>query len=261
MTKYFTKVKFPNSRLITIDLGYFTRQQQIIPSFIEVDVTDSRKAIGLKRAEGLDITFNSFILKTLADLIMEYPEVQAIRYGRNKLIIPQDVDIATLIEREIDNTKVPLAYIIRKANEKSFSEISSEIENAKSIPISIFSSEIGGKNDKFNRIFYILPSFIRRFLIGIMLKIPKLRIATIGTIVLTNLSMLGKVNGWFVQTSAHPLSVGVGSVTNKPSIHNNEIMIREILHLTLLFNHDIIDGAQMAKFTTKLVKKLESTDF
>ncbi|HPF52349.1 MAG TPA: 2-oxo acid dehydrogenase subunit E2 [Draconibacterium sp.] len=43
----------------------------------------------------------------------------------------------------------------------------------------------------------------------------------------------------------------------KPVVHEDQIVIREILNMTVLLDHDIADGAQMARFISDLTKNLE----
>jgi hypothetical protein len=55
-----------------------------------------------------------------------------------------------------------------------------------------------------------------------------------------------------------PLSFGIGSVLKKPVVIDNEIRIREILNMTILVDHDVIDGAPMVRFLNDLTKYIES---
>ncbi|NVM46860.1 MAG: 2-oxo acid dehydrogenase subunit E2 [Candidatus Lokiarchaeota archaeon] len=49
----------------------------------------------------------------------------------------------------------------------------------------------------------------------------------------------------------------IGAITKKPSVIEDKIEIREILHTTILFDHDIIDGAPAARFSAKLKVLIE----
>jgi pyruvate/2-oxoglutarate dehydrogenase complex dihydrolipoamide acyltransferase (E2) component len=40
-----------------------------------------------------------------------------------------------------------------------------------------------------------------------------------------------------------PLVVGLGAVTRKPWVRGNAVQLRDILHLSLLLDHDVVDGA------------------
>ena len=44
----------------------------------------------------------------------------------------------------------------------------------------------------------------------------------------------------------------------KPAVVEGRIEPREILHLTVVFNHDVIDGAPATRFTRRLVELIES---
>ena len=70
--------------------------------------------------------------------------------------------------------------------------------------------------------------------------------------------MMGSVRGSFLHTSVHPISFGVGSIIKKPGVVGKEIEIRDFLQLTILLDHDVIDGAPMARFVQQLSKRIES---
>ena len=57
--------------------------------------------------------------------------------------------------------------------------------------------------------------------------------------------------------SMHPLSLAFGSLNEQAVVNHGEIQIREILHLTVGVDHDVIDGVPAAKFVDDLVTKLE----
>ena len=77
-----------------------------------------------------------------------------------------------------------------------------------------------------------------------------------GNVAVTSVGMMGQVNGWFIHSSIHPLCFGIGSIIKKPVVVDDEIAIREVLNLTMLIDHDVIDGAPMARFVGELVARL-----
>ena len=79
-----------------------------------------------------------------------------------------------------------------------------------------------------------------------------------GNVVITSVGMMGKLNGWFIHRSVHPISFGIGSILKKPVVVNNEIKIREILNMTILVDHDLIDGAPMVRFLNDLTWQIEN---
>lgn len=79
-----------------------------------------------------------------------------------------------------------------------------------------------------------------------------------GNVAVTSVGMTGKINGWFIHRSVHPVSFGVGSVIKKPVVIDNEIKIRDILNMTILVDHDVIDGAPMVRLLNDLTNYIET---
>ena len=103
-----------------------------------------------------------------------------------------------------------------------------------------------------------MPGFLRRAVWKIMLRNPKIAYKKMGNAIITSVGMMGKINGWFIQKSIHPISFGIGSILKKPVAVDNEIRIREILNMTILVDHDVIDGAPMVRFLNDLTKFVET---
>ena len=62
----------------------------------------------------------------------------------------------------------------------------------------------------------------------------------------------------FIHKSVHPLSFGIGSIVKKPVVKNNQIQVRDILNMTILCDHDVMDGAPMVRFLNDLTKYIEN---
>ncbi len=60
----------------------------------------------------------------------ENKSLHACHKARKHLVIFDEVDVSTLIEREMAGQKQPIIYIIRAANKKTFREIHHEIRVA-----------------------------------------------------------------------------------------------------------------------------------
>jgi pyruvate/2-oxoglutarate dehydrogenase complex dihydrolipoamide acyltransferase (E2) component len=50
----------------------------------------------------------------------------------------------------------------------------------------------------------------------------------------------------------------VGGIAEKPMAHKGLIALRECLHITLSFDHDIVDGAPAARFGRTFADLVES---
>jgi pyruvate/2-oxoglutarate dehydrogenase complex dihydrolipoamide acyltransferase (E2) component len=69
-----------------------------------------------------------------------------------------------------------------------------------------------------------------------------------GTVILTSVGMFSQGGGWGLSLPSHTLGITVGGISRKPGIIDGHIEPREFLHVTLDFNHDIVDGASAARF-------------
>ena len=70
--------------------------------------------------------------------------------------------------------------------------------------------------------------------------------------------MFGSGSGWGIPVTNHTLQLTLGGIAKKPGIVEDRIAVREILSLTISFDHDIVDGAPAARFTQRLKELIES---
>ncbi len=195
----------------------------------------------------------------ISDSISENRLVQAINYGRGKQVIFDDLDISVPIEREVRGMKVPLVGVIRSSDKKSIAEIHCEIEAMKGRNVIseddyVLSHENSGR---LSSLFFGLPQWIRLIVWKILLRTPFSVERNIGTAMVTSVGMTGNFSGWIIPRSIHNLCIGLGSICRKPWVHDGRIEIRNILNLTILVDHDVVDGLPAAKFTLDLVRRIE----
>jgi pyruvate/2-oxoglutarate dehydrogenase complex dihydrolipoamide acyltransferase (E2) component len=108
------------------------QHKSMIHGLIDVDVTRVRAFLREHTATtGESLSFTAFIITCLAKAVDENKSLQACRKGSKHLVLFDEVDVATLIEREMAGQKQPVVYIIRAANMKTFREIHHEIRAAK----------------------------------------------------------------------------------------------------------------------------------
>ncbi len=250
---------FPTSRLATIDIGAASHMKHHIKALIELDVTEARKMIREKKKQNQNISFNSWLVKCISKAVEEFQDIHGVRKGKKRIVIFEDVDISIMIEREIQGEKVPLPYVIRKTNEKSISEIYNEIKAGQSQSINGEANYVLGekKNEFLMKAYYILPGFIRRFIWRNIIRSPFLIKQNMGTVIITSVGMMGKINGWVVPVSVHPLSFAISSIIKKPGVKDDRIEIREYLYMTVSVDHDVIDGAPAVRALSKLTSLVE----
>jgi pyruvate/2-oxoglutarate dehydrogenase complex dihydrolipoamide acyltransferase (E2) component len=255
------EIKYPSSRQFTFDLGRIGRRKHHVKALLEVDVTEARSKIKLNRQSGKRASFMAWLIKVIADCVALHPPISGINRPRgNKVVVFNDVDISLVIEKDVNGTRVPLPYVIRQADKKTLYQINAEIGSVKS---QVFEDEgdyvLGEKyNPERMKLFVKLPQWLR---LAIMRKFflnnPSRLKNTMGTVMVTTAGMVGHTRGWIMPYSMHPLSMAFGSLNWQPSIYQGEIQKREILHLTVLIDHDVIDGVPAGRFVDDLVRKME----
>jgi pyruvate/2-oxoglutarate dehydrogenase complex dihydrolipoamide acyltransferase (E2) component len=250
---------FPDSRIGTIDIGATSRKKHHIYALLELDVTEARKLIAIRKKEKMNISFNSWLLKCISRIVEEFKDIHGIRKGKSKIVLFKDIDISIMIEREIQGQKVPLPYVIRKTNEKSISDINEEIKLGINQAIKDEGNYVLGdkKNQHMMKLYYLLPGFIRRMVWNRMIHSPFMTKENMGTVMVTSVGMIGKINGWVIPMSVHPLTFAIGSVIKKPGVVDGKIEIREYLHITAAIDHDVIDGAPAIRALNKLNMLIE----
>jgi hypothetical protein len=108
------------------------------------------------------------------------------------------------------------------------------------------------------RLYYALPSWLRVAALRMALGNPFRLKRNAGTVTVTTVNAVGGSPGWILPTrSLHTLSFALGSVTRKPWVVDGAVQVREILNLTVAFDHDAIDGVPARHFMQALVKRLE----
>jgi pyruvate/2-oxoglutarate dehydrogenase complex dihydrolipoamide acyltransferase (E2) component len=258
MNKNYHFRSFPESRLATLDILEVSSGKHHVSALLEFDVTNGRKKLReLRRAE-IQVSFTAWLIQTIGRSLENHPGVASSLAGKRKTIIFDEINVSLLIEKEIGEKRVPIPLVIEKANRKSAVEITAEIERAKDQILSDSDIVLGKKTRSLERIYYLLPGFLRRMIWKTILSHPKIAYRKMGNVVVTSLGMIGIINGWFIQKSIHPVSFGIGSVIKKPVVSKNEIVIREILNMTILFDHDVVDGAPIVRFINELNKNIEN---
>ncbi|HET7640224.1 MAG TPA: 2-oxo acid dehydrogenase subunit E2 [Ktedonobacteraceae bacterium] len=218
---------------------------------IEVDVSKARAFLREHKAKtGEALSFTAFIIACVGKAVDEHKAVQACRKGKKRLILFDDVDVMTYIERDMAGQKQIMPYIIRAANRKTFREIHQEIRAAQVEEVA--KAVVGFK------VVQLLPTFLFRFFLWIVEKYPQMEKKYRGTVELSAVGMFGKGSSWGIPPAGLTLTIIVGGIGEKAEVVDGHIAAREYLSMTISFDHDIIDGAPAARFTQRLKDLIES---
>jgi pyruvate/2-oxoglutarate dehydrogenase complex dihydrolipoamide acyltransferase (E2) component len=254
----FETSKFSRLRNPTIDTLVWGRRRHHIPMLLEIDVTAARAAIHDRKAQtGEKISFTGWVVKCIAQAVSEHKHVHALRKGKREIVTFDDVDVTMIIEREADTgEKLPMPYIIRKANEKTVMEIHGEIRVAQRSSVVGEVQIATDRADWITKIFTILPGFLRDWLFWEPVLCNPFRFKQMmGTVSVTALGIAGQTGmSWGIPIGIHPLIIAVGGIAKRPGIIHDEIAIREYVGLTVLFDHDVTDGAPVGRFIRRLQK-------
>ena len=70
--------------------------------------------------------------------------------------------------------------------------------------------------------------------------------------------MFGRGGGWGLCRPNHTLAVVIGGLARKPGLVDGRVEAREYLDLTVQVDHDIVDGAPAARFSSMLEELIQS---
>lgn len=242
---------YPRSRRLVTDAGEWNRRKHIIHVLGEFDVTRARSLIrDHADRTGEKLSFTAFVAACVGRTVAIDRSWHAYRQGR-RLILFDDVDIGTLIEREVEGQKLATFHVIRKANEKSVRDIHLEIRKAQGERVE------DRPGIRWWNLFLALPGFLRRPLYWWIERHPDKRKELSGTVVITAIGMFANGAGWGIPIPSNTLSITVGGIGTKPGIVEGRIEPREFLSMTVSFDHDIVDGAPAARFTARLRDLIE----
>jgi hypothetical protein len=234
-------------------------EKHSIYGLLEVDVTSARQFIADHRAQtGESLSFTGYLAFCLARAVDEDKSVQAYLKGRKKLVMFDDVDVAIPIERQIGGTRAPMVHIIRRANHKTFLQIHQEIRAVQAQPVP-HSKGFAPWILFFMRLPWPVPQLFGAILRAATRRDPAgttVRLA--GTVGVTAVGMFGRRSGWGLVPMVQTLGLIVCGIARKPAMVDNRIEPREMLSLTVAFDHDVVDGAPAARFIRRLTELIES---
>jgi pyruvate/2-oxoglutarate dehydrogenase complex dihydrolipoamide acyltransferase (E2) component len=247
-------VPYPKMRRLEAIAYRSVQHKPMIHGLIEVDVTRARAFLReYKAITGESLSFTEFLIACLAKAVEEHKAVQAYRKDSKHLILFEDVDVYTPIERNVAGQKQIMPSIIRAANRKTVREIHLEIRAAQV-------QDVAQAWEGFKAFHWpwllLLPAF--RVMVWMAERSPQVWKKYRGTVGITTVGMFGKGAGWGIPLASHSLWMTVGGIGEKPGVVDGHIATREYLSLTISFDHETIDGAPAARFTQRLKDLIES---
>jgi len=179
---------------------------------------DMKNAVKLH--EETQASYTDMLVKATAQALREYPIINSTLEGE-QIKIFEDINVGVAVATE----KGLVVPVVHNADKKSLNEIASALKE-------LVEKAREGKLTKED--------------------------LTGGTFTITNLGMYGVDVFIPIINPPETAILGVGRVSEKPVVVNNEIKTKPTMHLSLSFDHRIVDGAPAAQFLQRVKHILES---
>jgi pyruvate/2-oxoglutarate dehydrogenase complex dihydrolipoamide acyltransferase (E2) component len=252
-------VDLPAGRRVWVNALDLSWPAHTMYGLLEVDVTVVRRFIADHKARtGETLSFAGYLAFCLARAVDEDKSVQAHRKGDRQLVQFDDVNVGLMVERKVGEKRALMGHVLRAANRKTYREIHDEIRTVQADPV----PPARGMPTWF-RSAMLLPWPLSRLAITLLRlnarRDPMISVSMGGTVALTSVGLFGGGrSGWGLSPTLHPLGLVLGGISWKPAVVEGRIEPREILSLTVTFDHDIVDGGPATRFVRRLVELIES---
>lgn len=202
------------------------------------------------------ITYTPILLKIIATAAKTYPIMNGILsrpFLRKKIFIPKDVDISIAMEKQYKEETFVAIPIIRSVNEKSIGTIASEINYLSSLPYQQL------PDIKPVLFFHKMPEFCKYWTLKFICRFPHVFRLFFGTIGFSNL-------GKFGITIASPTWINnvifvIGTIEERQLVINGEVEKVPVLHITMGFDHAVMDGAMAGRILSEVKDLIENSDY
>lgn len=204
-----------------------TASKAPVPHFYVTMSIDMDAAMALRQQinatladEGIKVSVNDMIVKAAALTLCKFPNINA-SFAGDKIIRHGDVNVGIAVAVESGL----LTVVVRNADQKSLSQIAAEarakVQRAREGKVQ--PDDIGGS-----------------------------------TFTVSNLGMYGVDSFVAVITPPEAAILAVGGVQKVPVVRNDEIVVGQVLKVTLSADHRVTDGAEAAEFLVEFKRLLEN---
>jgi pyruvate/2-oxoglutarate dehydrogenase complex dihydrolipoamide acyltransferase (E2) component len=246
---------------------YTTPTDSRVYGTLDIDVTDAKKFIDRKRAEGVKITMVHMATAVLARaMAFDAPEMNCF-IRRGAVVGRKHIDV--MVPVQVGGETGVTAAIIRNAHARTVSDIAAEIRDKASR--SREGEEIKAAKNKYllNRVPWPLRRPIFRLLkwitvdMGVEIRALGLSAHSFGSFVVSDIGSFGLNTGMtaLMPAAKVPCVVVLGKIEEKPVVRKGEIVVRTILPLTGTFDHRIVDGMQIGKLARGLKRAFRKPEW
>lgn len=199
-------------------------------------------------------SLTSYVAYALTRALQEQPHMQAYLKGRSKRVVFDEIDLAFMVERELEAGEFqPLHFIVRDAAQKSVLEIQQALQLARTAPVGG-----GGPLTMLEQAFFRLPRCLRKLVWLWVRHDPYTHKQLLGTVGITSMGMHAQGPSIVLPISPMSLTLSIGGYENRLTKVAGEWVEREFIKLNLAVDHAVIDGAPLMRFASRLVEILHN---
>jgi pyruvate dehydrogenase E2 component (dihydrolipoamide acetyltransferase) len=200
-----------------------------IPHALLVDEADVTNVLAMRGAlreigqrEGVKITILPFLIQAAVTALRIHPAMNAsLDEEHGEIILKKHYDIGIAVDTE-DGLVVP---VVRRAGEKTIVEIAREVERlaegARAGKLSL--SDLSG-----------------------------------GTFTVTSIGSIGGLFSYPVINLPEAAILGVHKIVRRPVVRGSDIVARDMMYMSLSFDHRLIDGGTATRFLNDLILQVEA---
>lgn len=249
---------FPQSKLSTVEIDRTGARRRQVATLLEVDVTHARRQIRLTNRGGESaVSFIAWLVGSVARTLSDHPDARPEMPGRRRMR-RGTVTVSLLVDRSVGDHRTAMPVVIQDAETRSVGDIESMIHRARVEPVDVAAFIVGRSTGPAAAIYRSLPSFVRRGLLNRAVRNRRRLDRISGNIVISPSGMGGRVKGWFIPASRHPMCIGIGAVTPKAVVVNGTIQPREVFHMTVLVDNSVIGRRSVSRWISQLLRTMEN---
>ncbi len=192
-----------------------------------VDEADMTELLLLREAfkgsavkRGVKLTFLPFIIKGIIPALKEFPYVNATLDDSGNVVLKRYYNMGIAVDTE----QGLIVAVVRDVDKKDIFDIAKEIEG------------LAGKA-----------------------KAGELGLEEVhgSTFTITNVGAIGGLFATPIINYPEVAILGTHKITKRPVVRNGKVEVKDMIYLSLTFDHRIIDGAYAARFMNKVVETLQ----
>jgi pyruvate/2-oxoglutarate dehydrogenase complex dihydrolipoamide acyltransferase (E2) component len=235
---------FPASRRHTVHFLTAVTGRPMVHLGTEADVTGLLDPDG---GSGPSVT--AHVVRAVAAVLARYPDARATFHSFPFPLLARTRDVAVKVafDIEVDGVRTVQSDVLTRADRRTASEIH---EWTRATRDRMRAGELR------TGVLSAVPTLLGRALFSALTSVP-LRHRVMGNVAVTSLAH--RRIGAFYSDGGTTVTVGVGRHEKRPIVRDNKIDVREILPLSLSFDHRVIDGGMAADIAGDLTRELEQT--